>query len=608
VVVDGDGRIAFTHPLLSAAVYESAPAAKRRQVHQFLAERVGDGEERARHLGLAAQGRDESVAKELDRAAEHAVARGATSAASELGRRALELSDDPRGTQAATRTLALARNLSQIGQTHEAKSLLEATLDFDLSGDLLARVLLQLGGMCWYERDFSGDYAYQLEALRHARDPMLLARIHNEAAWVGEQIDLDVAIGHEDAALKLVPPGAGPYSFALFFRTYLRLIAGQGADRDAFNRAMSMGHPTEMIDGSPVPFAWHVWMDEFDAGRDILVAAVARSSALGDEISVQAFLCQLASLECWTGNWTRADDYATQAMQLTDRIASPAYLGSALFARGFVDAHLGRIEEARVAGERIVDLVDDANEIHRLMGRWLLGLSALMVEDYEQADRNLSAAAASVDALGIREPVRWRFHPDLVEAVIARGDLERAEKLIARLDQRAVAFPRPWLLSTTARCKGLLCAARGDLDAAVAHMQLAVQSQAAVDMPFERARTLLALGQVQRRRREKRAARLALEEAGAEFGRLGARLWVDRVNRELARIPTRRASESLSATEQQIARLAADGLTNREIAERAFVSPKTVEANIARIYRKLDIGSRAELGRAMADKGRVVET
>jgi len=242
------------------------------------------------------------------------------------------------------------------------------------------------------------------------------------------------------------------------------------------------------------------------------------------------------------------------------------------------------------------------------MGRWLLGLTALMVEDYEQADRNLSDADASVDSLGVREPVRWRFHPDLVEAVIARGDLERAEKLIARLDERAVTFPRPWLLSTTARCKGLLFAARGDLDAALAQMQMALQYPAAVDMPFERARTLLALGQVQRRRREKREARLALEEARAEFGRLGAKLWVDRVDRELARIPTRRASESLSATEQQIARLAADGLTNREIAERAFVSPKTVEANMARIYRKLDIGSRAELGRAMADKGRAVET
>jgi DNA-binding CsgD family transcriptional regulator len=210
--------------------------------------------------------------------------------------------------------------------------------------------------------------------------------------------------------------------------------------------------------------------------------------------------------------------------------------------------------------------------------------------------------------MGLREPVRMRFHPDLAEAVIARGDLDRAQMVIARLDERARAFPRPWLLATTARARGLLLAARGELDAATAELESALRHHDDLDMPFERARTLLARGQVLRRRREKREARVALDQARAEFEGLGATLWVERVDRELARIPARRASGSLSATEEQIARLAAAGLTNREIAERAFVSPKTVEANIARIYRKLDIGSRAELGRAMADQAHSVET
>src|SRR4029077_13496878 len=107
---------------------------------------------------------------------------------------------------------------------------------------------------------------------------------------------------------------------------------------------------------------------------------------------------------------------------------------------------------------------------------------------------------------------------------------------------------------------------------------------------------------------EKREARSVLESARAEFQRLGAQLWIERVDRELARIPVRRASDARSATEEQIAMLAATGLTNREIAERAFVSPKTVEANMARIYRKLDISSRAELGRAMANQEHVLET
>ena len=602
VLIDETGRIAFTHPLLSAAVYESAPTTKRRAAHRFLAQQVGDGEERARHLGLAAAGPDEVVAQELDRAAEHAAARGATAAACQLGRRALELTEDPRGAQAAARTLTLATNLSVIGQTHEAKALLETTLSFGLSGDLLAGALLNLGYILWYERAFAQAYARVMEALDVAQDPILIARIHNQAAWISEQINIDQAIRHVDAVLDLLEPAPGPYTFALLYRSYLRLIDGQGADRASFERAMSMGWPTDQVDVSPVPFSWHTFMDEFAVAREVLLAAVAGASALGDELSVQAFLCQLVSIECWTGNWARADELATQVMALTDRIASPAYLNSALFARGYVDAHMGKAEEARSAGSRILEMLEDETGGQSVLGHWLLGFTALVEQDYVAADQELSRGAELVDRTGVFDPVRMRFHPDLVEAVIGCGDLDRAEALIARLEQRARAFPRPWLLATTDRSRGLHLAARGDLDGAQASMQSALGHHADLDMPFERARTLLAMGQVLRRRREKSAARAMLSEALAEFERLGAPQWAHRASAELARVPVRRSSPTLSATEQQIAQLAAAGLTNRQIAERAFVSVKTVEANIARIYRKLDIRSRAELGRAMAEQ------
>jgi DNA-binding CsgD family transcriptional regulator len=118
-------------------------------------------------------------------------------------------------------------------------------------------------------------------------------------------------------------------------------------------------------------------------------------------------------------------------------------------------------------------------------------------------------------------------------------------------------------------------------------------------MPFERARTLLELGRVQRRRKQKRLARLALEESVAAFDALGAPLWAARGRAELARVTTRRAARGLTATEERIARLAAEGLTNREISERAFVSVNTVEANLTRVYRKLGISSRAQLSRAL---------
>ena len=608
VVVDQHGRIAFTHPLLASAVYESASVAKRRSVHRDLAARMADSEERARHLGLAAAVPDDAIAAELDRAAEHAAARGAMAAACELSRRALQMTQDPRGTDAVMRTLVLARHLIDVGQTLEATKLLEGALEFDLTGDLRAEVLFRLGEMSWYERDFDGGYARLVEALRLARDRTLVARIHNQAAWISEPIDLARAIRHEDAVLELLEPGRGPYAYALMYRAYLRLINGEGADRAAVERGTRMGPPEDRDDASPVPMVWAMFMDDFNAARARLEAAVAESAASGEETSLQTFLGHLAAIECWTGNWARADVCAARAVELTERISSSAYLGSALFARGYVDAHLGRIEEARAAGQSIVALFDSHAEGQLVLGHWLLGFAALVVQDHAAADRELGLAAQILERLGQCEPVRFRFHPDQAEVAIGLGDFDRAEALIARLDERGRAFPRPWILATTARARGLLASGRGDLDAALADMHVAMGHHGDLDMPFERARTMLAMGQVLRRRREKSAARSMLTDALVEFERLGAPHWAQRAVAELARVPVRRSSPTLSATEQEIARLAASGLTNRQIAERAFVSVKTVEANIARIYRKLDIRSRAELGRAMADQEPKVET
>ena len=149
---------------------------------------------------------------------------------------------------------------------------------------------------------------------------------------------------------------------------------------------------------------------------------------------------------------------------------------------------------------------------------------------------------------------------------------------------------------------------RGDQDGALAAVERAIKDHENLDMPYERARTLLALGLVHRRRNERRAARSAFDAALAIFEQLGVQPWVERTRIELARVPVRRAPAGLTPTEERIARLAASGLTNRGVAERAFVSAKTVEANLARVYDKLGVHSRAELGRVMAEREQTVNT
>jgi DNA-binding CsgD family transcriptional regulator len=160
---------------------------------------------------------------------------------------------------------------------------------------------------------------------------------------------------------------------------------------------------------------------------------------------------------------------------------------------------------------------------------------------------------------------------------------------------------RPWALAVAARGHALIAAAQGDLDSAVRELDRAMGEHERLAMPLELARTLLVKGQVHRRRREKRLADQALRESLRLFDEAGAALWAARVRAELARIGLRpRAPTDLTETETRVAALAAEGMTNRQVAKAAFISPKTVDNVLARVYRKLGISSRAQLGVVLA--------
>lgn len=145
-----------------------------------------------------------------------------------------------------------------------------------------------------------------------------------------------------------------------------------------------------------------------------------------------------------------------------------------------------------------------------------------------------------------------------------------------------------------------MLAARGDLDGALSAAEDALRRAKQLDMPFVVARTLLAKGQLHRRRKEKRLAKEALGLAVARFDELGPPLWAERARAALSRVGLRAGGDELTETERRVAELAAAGLTNRQVAAAAFMSPKTVAANLARVYRKLGISSRAELGAHIA--------
>jgi DNA-binding CsgD family transcriptional regulator len=150
----------------------------------------------------------------------------------------------------------------------------------------------------------------------------------------------------------------------------------------------------------------------------------------------------------------------------------------------------------------------------------------------------------------------------------------------------------------------MLLAARGDVEAACLAAERAMVEHQRLPMPFERARTQLLLGQLQRRRRHREVASGALTEALRVFEQLETPLWAGRARAELARgSGSIAATDGLTPAERRVAELAATGMTNRSVAAALFISPKTVETNLARVYRKLDIRSRAELGQRMGQPG-----
>ncbi len=235
----------------------------------------------------------------------------------------------------------------------------------------------------------------------------------------------------------------------------------------------------------------------------------------------------------------------------------------------------------------------------------LAGQLALLNGQFGEAARLFGFLAAELRRQGLAEPLATRCEPEWIEACVGAGDLESARSAMQTLAARHRRLPRPWTTLALARSQVLLDAAAGaDTGAALAALTAALESVPAEVLPLDRARCLLVAGLAHRRAKHKREARMALEEAAAGFTALGAAALAARASAELARLGTRPAAATeLSPTEQRVAGLAAQGRTNRMIADMLFISPKTVEANLARAYRKLGIATRAELGARMATGG-----
>jgi DNA-binding CsgD family transcriptional regulator len=235
--------------------------------------------------------------------------------------------------------------------------------------------------------------------------------------------------------------------------------------------------------------------------------------------------------------------------------------------------------------------------------RVVLGFIEISAGNPETAHGWLGQVVQSERAGGYAEPTLLHCLPDEIESLIQLSDLEAAEALVETLEEQGRRLNRAWAQATGARCRGQLAAAQGNLQRALRSLDDALTEHERLPDPFELGRTLLVAGNIRRRARQKHLAKEALERAAGLFADLGAAIWAARATEELDRVgghPSR--PDQLSPTERRVAALVGEGKTNKEIALSLFVSVKSVEANLTRIYSKLGLRSRTELAVQSASK------
>jgi DNA-binding CsgD family transcriptional regulator len=599
------GVIRFRHPLFGSALYASAPASQRRQLHGRLATVVSDAEERARHLALAVAGRDEETAKAVHATAREASRRGAPLAAIELLEHALAIGQ-PDPAIHAERIYDLADNLALAGDNPRAREMLDSIDPWrgwppHIHGSAL-ELMLEL--VYWMYGPGPQVDGLGERLLGGELPPAVRAEVHNSMARFTEH-DLPRSLEHSEAALRQLDAlgdEADPVVVATALTIHVRdrLVLGHGFDRAMIDRALELEtrapRATRRVAvGTDGYGQWVKYADGVDEARDVLEAGLARDLEAGYEKGALNKLQHLALTECLAGNLELAREHALRACELHD-LERNRVLGYAYPILAIIDAHRGDAERVYAVRDMYRE---QGNPVHLMAA---LGLLELSLGNDRAALDQLQQGLDLQRAAGLREPGIHRMHANAAEAAVTLGDLERAQRITDELEEHGRRVEHRWSLAAGARCRALIRVASGDVPGGLAACDEAMAWHESLPMPFERARTLLVKGVIERRARRRSEAHRSLTEAAETFERMGARLWAGRARAELKRIGLRRSTgHELTEGERRCAELAASGMTNREVAAALFISPKTVEANLARVYRKLGIGSRAELGSRMRE-------
>jgi DNA-binding CsgD family transcriptional regulator len=610
-VIDIGARVRFRHPLIRSVVYRDASQADRRSVHRALAEATDpavDPDRRAWHRAHAAVGLDETVAAELESAAERARARGGLAAAAAFLERAAELTPDP--VRRAGRALAAAGTKFRAGEPDAAYDLLAAA-EIGPLDDLQSAHLVRLRAQIVFARRRSSDAGPLLldaaNRLEDLGDPLARETYLESlnAAIFGGRLGDVVKAAEAARAARPAPAPAGPMDLLLdgvatrFTDGYAAAVqplrtALHALRADATRGAARLEHWLWLAcPAAPEPVAPELWDD--DSWHDLATRAVEFGRRLGALGVLPVALSYRAGVHVYAGEFAAAASLISES----DAIAAATGRAPLRYSRLMLAGWRGEEGEAI----KTIDAgAKDATE--RGEGRALAlaeYMTAVLYNGLSRYDAALDAArrACEQEDLGF---FGWSL-AELVEAAARSNAEETAAEALQQLEQHAGAAGTDWGLGVLARSRALLTAG----PAADVLYREAIERLGRTRIAVHLARAHLVYGEWLRREQRRQDARFHLRVAYDSLGEMGAKAFTERARQELvatgatARRRQVETRDMLTAQEAQIAQVAAGGLTNHEIGSQLFLSHHTVEWHLRKVFTKLAVTSRKQLTATQID-------
>ncbi|MEU4389127.1 AAA family ATPase [Kribbella sp. NPDC023855] len=600
-------RVAFRHPLIRSAVYRAATPDDRRRVHRALAEATSqevDPDRRAWHLAHATEHRNEVVAAELEASADRAQARGGLAAAAAFLERAATLTEDP--VLRAERELAAARSKYHAGAPEGARTLLDK-VQSGPSDELRAAHVGQLRGHLAFATGHSTDAPVLLleTAQRFERLDAVLSRetyldAITYALLAGRFADRATAAEVAAAALTAPPPGRTPRAQDLLLDAFAVLYTkGHAEGTPLVQRALEAFRRDELPTAEAMRWlaiashgGYEIWDDA--AWQELAELNLRHTRAAGALVMLPVALTQRISAHLHAGQFTVADELLEEAEAVAEAtgIARPAYDSATVAAwRGRESEAVGLLE---AAGQTVAERKEG-------IGFTLVNYTtAVLYNGLGRFDEARKAAALATANPTETAFAAWALS-ELVEAAVRCGDRPQAVQAVERLARTTTPSGTDWGLGTEARSRALVSAGSEADELYREAIDRLGRSSGAVAL----ARAHLLYGEWLRQEGRSDAALRQLSTAHEMFVAIGAEAFTDRAGRELAAcgvsVPQRAAPRVVDLTEQerQIARRARDGRSNAEIGAELFLSARTIEWHLRKVFNKLGISSRRELRTAL---------